>query len=488
LEEISQFFYRYYFYIILHYFIVLILGIVIILKRRDPVAALAWILLILAVPYIGAIIYLILGRNRIKRKYRKKRRSDALLTPILSDFKSSAGHLNVEPDFSGINPTERSLIEISRNLSDFRITKDNEIEVLIDPNELYDRMEDKIRKARDHVHMEYYIFQPDETGRRFAGLLAEKAREGVEVRLLYDYIGSFSLNSSFLKPMIDAGVKCAAFLPVVPFWFWRQGSVQLRNHRKITVVDGRFGFAGGINIGDEYRGRRKKHPVWRDTHMMLQGPAVQQLQEVFAEDWFFAANENITEYRYFPDVISAGNQIVQIIASGPDYNLEAIQKIFFTAISSAQQRVYITTPYLVPDQAILTAMQSAALRGVDVRLLVPQRSDSKLVYWAGRSYYRELVEAGVSIYEYRPGILHAKMMVVDGRISTIGSANMDIRSFSLNFEVNAFIYGSELARQLEQIFYEDLKNSRLIDREMIEKESFLSVLVENTSRLLSPFL
>jgi len=263
----------------------------------------------------------------------------------------------------------------------------------------------------------------------------------------------------------------------------------LRNHRKIVVVDGRVAFTGGVNIGDEYTGRKKRVGPWRDTHLRIEGPAAYHFQEVFAEDWHFATGEDPIEESWFPDPELSGEAMVQVVASGPDTDTQPIQRIFFAAITSARRRVWLTTPYFVPDQAMLAALETAALRGVDVRLLLPARSDMRLVLYAGRSYYDQLLTHGVQIYEYLQGVLHAKTMVVDETWATVGSANMDTRSFRLNFEINAAIYGPDFANQLGKVFLRDLKSAREVTREELAQRRHVGRRVmESFARILSPVL
>jgi cardiolipin synthase len=272
-------------------------------------------------------------------------------------------------------------------------------------------------------------------------------------------------------------------LPLRPHW-----RPTLRNHRKILVVDGHVGFTGGLNIGDEYRGRKKKFAPWRDTHVRLEGTAPLRLQEIFLEDWLFATDEDIADAAYFPETPEAANDLVQVLESGPDQDHGTIHAVFFTAISQARRSVYITTPYFVPDLAVLMALKTAAWRGVDVRVLVPGKSDLPLVRLAGRSYYRELLEAGVKIYEHRPGMLHAKTMVVDGAWSTIGSSNMDIRSFRLNFEANVLVFGEAAGKRMEEIFLDDIARAKLVSLEAVRHRPARARFLEAVARVLSPAL
>jgi cardiolipin synthase len=355
----------------------------------------------------------------------------------------------------------------------------------VNADQAYVALEQSIESAQDHIHMLYYIFQEDKTGTRFRDLLIQKVKQGVTVRVLTDGVGSWGVDS-FMNPLVHAGGSFAEFLPVGTLGFhWHPN---LRNHRKIAIIDGKIAFTGGVNIGDEYTGRKRKVGPWRDTNLQIRGPAVHHLQEVFAEDWFFATGEELLDERWFPDQQPIGDVMVQIIASGPDTETQPLQRIFFAAVTTAQERVYLTTPYFVPDQAMLVALETAALRGVDVKLLLPSRLDMQLVLHAGRSYYDQLLASGVKIYEYGSGILHAKSMVIDDRWATVGSANMDIRSFRLNFEINAAIFGQDFAHQLAQLFERDLARANQVTLEDLKHKRLAVRMAESLARILSPVL
>ncbi len=456
----------------------------IILDRRESGATLAWILFIAIVPYLGAAFFFLVGRTRVRRRTKKIVRSrDAFVRSL---DRLPGDNCEIRLDETDLPPAARDIAALAASVTENPIIHGNDIEVFIDANRAYDRMEEDIRAAEHHVFMMSYIFRNDGAGLRFRDLLIEKAGQGVEVKLLVDGVGGKELGAKFLKPLLDSGAGFATFMPVFrlrPYW-----RPNLRNHRKILVVDGRVGFAGGLNIGEEYQGRRKRFAPWRDTHLRIEGPSALRLQEIFAEDWLFAADEDLADREHFVDVSPCGDQLVQVVDSGPDHEHETIHAVFFTAVTEADERAYITTPYFVPDQAMLLALKSAAWRGVDVRILVPGKSDLRLVQWAGRSYYKELLQAGVRLYEHRPGMLHAKTMVIDGVWSTVGSANMDRRSFRLNFEVNVLISGSEFANNMEEIFVNDIEGAREITLEAVSKKRLGSRMVEALARILSPVL
>ena len=303
------------------------------------------------------------------------------------------------------------------------------------------------------------MIRNDATGEWFKERLIAAAKRGVEVRLLCDAYGCFAVHASYYRALKKAGVRVWTFLPMRSLLLQ---PVNLRNHRKIVVVDGTVGFTGGLNIGDEYRGQMKGVGEWRDIHVRIEGGAVRDLQRVFFQDWVFATGEKMTVGAYFPRAMpdtGRGGATIAIVPSGPDTRNEAIQRIFFGAIAGAEKRVWMTTPYFVPDQAIVVAMELAAMRGVDVKLVLPSHSNHAVTFHAGRSFYEPLLEAGVELYEYLPGMVHAKTMVVDGAVSLVGSANMDLRSFRLNFEIHALLHDADLARQLAEAFERDVAGS-----------------------------
>lgn len=467
----------------------LVVAVIIVLEKRNPTSALAWLLATTFIPFLGVWFYLLFGRRRFLQRASSMdlagQRIEALLPapPSMSLLGSSWNLQRVR-----IHPAQRALMALARNIGEFAVTSGNLTRVLKDAHQAYPAMEEAILQARNYIHMEYYIFQPDEAGTRFRDLLVKKAREGVEVRLLVDHIGSNRLTPSFLAPLLEAGGSFAFSMETrLPHLMnlWR---LNYRNHRKILVVDGTTGFTGGMNIGDNYLGMDRRLGYWRDMHLRVTGPAVYDLQRIFAEDWLLATGKMLLDARYYSPRQEAGPDLVQMIPSGPDLRWDPLHKLHFEAIVTAQERAFITSPYFVPDATILQALITSALRGVDVRLLLPGRSDLPMVVLAGRSYYEELLQAGVQIFEYQAGILHAKTLTVDGRYGSIGSANMDIRSFHLNFEVNAFVYSEVLASELERIFLDDLGQAREITLAEVEAMPLHRKLRERVARLFSGLL
>jgi cardiolipin synthase len=464
-----------------------------ILRRpREPMAMLAWILGIFLLPVFGLVLYYSIGERRVMRRARRKRRKSEPIRKALgtAQREGETGMLRLSPGSGEAGPPLPTGLEelagISAKLADSSITLGNQVEVYTTAKAIYDDILKSIEEARSHVHLEYYIFRPDDTGRLFRDLLIRKAREGVEVRLLIDGIGSFWTRTSFLRPLVDAGAKVATFLPAVPFR--RSWHINSRNHRKIVVVDGERAHTGSQNIGDEYRGALRRLGPWKDTHLRVEGPAARGIQEVFIEDWYFATGEDLCGPSYLKRTGPRGDSLVQVIPSGPDQPEGILPHIFFAAIALARSHVRISTPYFVPNQGLLFALQHAAYRGVRVDLVIPSRSDAKLALWAGRSYYQQLLRAGVKVHEYPHGMLHSKSIVIDDRWCMVGSANMDMRSFLLNFELTVCIFDGPIAHALAEDFEKDRTHSRPIPIATAKHRPPLSAVLEGAARLLSPLL
>ncbi|HAQ08339.1 MAG TPA: cardiolipin synthase, partial [Bacillus bacterium] len=344
-----------------------------------------------------------------------------------------------------------------------------------------------LKKATHHINMEYYIVRNDQIGEEIKEVLIEKARQGVKVRFLYDSVGSWQLSKKYVADLSNAGVEMVEFGPVrLPFL---NSKFNFRNHRKIIVIDGTVGFVGGLNIGDEYLGRDAGFGFWRDTHLLVSGEAVRSLQLIFLQDWYYMTNQSLLTSDYLsPALVETNDGGVQMIAGGPDNEWSVIKNIFFSMISSADKSVWIASPYFIPDEDIFSAIKVAALSGLDVRILVPKRPDKRIVFFASRSYFPELLEAGVKIYEYEKGFMHSKIVIVDGQLAAIGTSNLDMRSFHLNFEVNAFLYKTASTEKLVFEYENDLLDSKEIHMDVFNKRNLGYRLLESTSRLLSPML
>jgi len=450
-------------------------------KKRYPASTVAWILAIIVLPYLGGLLYVVFGINRVARRAALKKASRVQIGLHLPEV----SHYQLLSSEEFTQPSE-ALMRLAYRVAGTRPTFGNRVEVIHDTNRALGLIEEAVSAAEQTIHLEYYIWQPDRTGTRLRDLLIRKAREGVKVRFLYDNLGSWFLSRQFLKPMLDAGIDVAPFLPGQS---WRdRWSINLRSHRKIVIVDGTIGFTGGMNIGDEYLGRNPLFGFWRDTHLRLVGPTVLQLQQVFVEDWYFATHEQLTDRSLFPEPEEIGEQVAQVIAGGPDAEWDAMHAMFFAAISEARERVLLATSYFVPTPAIVMALETAAYRGVTVRLLLPRKSAHHYMVLAARSYYESLLESGVEIYEYTKGMLHSKTITIDGQWSMVGTPNLDTRSLQLNFEVAVAIYDARTASILEEYFEADLQQAERIDFSTWRSRPARQALAENAVRLFSPVL
>jgi len=455
-------------------------------SRRPAVSTIAWILALVSLPYVGFALYLALGHTRMTRRVRKRRQARSAVASGLVGVRGRMRRFRAvdASEVPSLNPLTRGLVTQGMAMGSYPLTLGNRGQILVDGAMKFGALLAAIEGATDHIHLEYYIFEPDETGRRVRDALIAKAKEGVEVRLLVDAMGSLAVARGFLRGLEEAGGETARFLPAR--LTGRRFDVNFRNHRKIAVIDGRVGFTGGMNVGDDYSGYTGAG--WHDIHLELEGAAVHFLQETFAEDWYFATQKDLAHHRYFPAPRLPGDDLIQIVPSGPDLDWPSLHQLFFSAIAQAKERVWIVTPYFVPTESLLSALIAASHRGVDVRIVLPHKVDHRMVYLAARSYYQELLSSGVRIFEYTPRMTHAKVMTVDGVFGTIGSCNMDVRSFYLNFEINALIHSTRLARQLEAIIREDLANGEEVHLSTFLRRSYLRRLAENACRLLSPVL
>ncbi len=464
----------------------ILIAVLIVLENRNPSRTVAWLLILVIVPVLGFILYILVGRNMRKKRKVKRHLQDTDMLELNAIIENQLKMLQ-EPEYKIHQNiySHKRLVNLVLNNSSAPFTINNRAQVLTNGDETFAAIEDAILSARKHLHLEYYIVKPDQIGRRIQKLLIEKARQGVEVRLLYDAVGGRKLKNDYIRPLTNAGVKVAAYLPV-KFPFLRS-RINYRNHRKIIIADGIVGFLGGLNIGDEYLGHGKLG-FWRDTHMKFEGESAYFLQRIFLHDWHFATREKIVQPKYFPPIEHYGSQPIQITASGPDSEWASILQSHFGAIVSAREKVYISSPYFVPDESILMALKIAALSGVDVRLILPSKPDHKVVFLASMSYIEEIIEAGVKVYQYQKGFIHAKVLLVDGVVASVGTTNMDLRSFNLNFEVNALIYDRDVVKRLENDFAADIKDSILIDYEDWINRGYWTRFKESFARLLSPVL
>lgn len=464
--------------LLVHDAIVAVLVPVVLLRRKEPAATIAWLFAIMAMPLIGALAFLMFGNDRLARRARgrgeRKLRFRASLPQIVTNLASAI-------DVKG----QLQLYKLLERINPYPPVVGNKVELYTDMRRNYEQQLEAIRGAEREVHVEYYIFQPDAIGVEFRAALIAAAQRGVKVRFLYDAVGSLNLGRAFLRTLADAGVEIACFLPFS--LLTRRWTYNFRNHRKILVVDGRVAFTGGANVGNEYLGQ-SEHGPWTDMHLRVIGPAVAQLQRVFAEDWAFASGHALSPDELLPAIEPVGDVVAQVVPGGPDTRVSTYRELFFSAASNAVERLQIVTPYFVPSEAILVALQSAARRGVQVQIVVPGRSTHDFVQLAARSYYQELLEAGVRLYEYQDGFMHSKMITVDERWSHVGTANLDNRSMRLNFEVGIVFYDVEVTLALTREFDAYVDRSHRLDSATWRRRPLRRQLAENIARLFSSVL
>ncbi|WP_332646357.1 cardiolipin synthase [Lysinibacillus sp. 54212] len=461
---------------------------VIFLERKDASSTWAWILVLFFLPVAGFILYLLLGRKlRKKHLFRWEGRKDIGIDKLISYQIDALKDNRLE--FNEKNISEyKELMYMNLSTNNAVLTQDNAIQIYDDGADKFEGLIEDILNAKDHIHIQYYIFKVDNLGKRIINALIKKAKQGIKVHVLYDEMGSRGVKKRHFSELTEAGGRIEVFFPsIFPLINPR---LNFRNHRKIVVIDGRIGYIGGFNVGDEYLGLKSKFGYWRDTHLRIEGSAVQPLQTRFLLDWNQASAKHRISYsdRYFPAIPKKGDVAIQIVSSGPDTDYAGIKNGYIKMIMSAKKYVYIQSPYFIPDDTFLDAVQIAALSGIDVRIMIPNKPDHPFVYWATYSYAGQLLKAGAKIYHYEKGFIHAKMLVVDDEISTVGTANIDVRSFSLNFEVNAFIYDRDISHNLAEIFEKDIFDCSELTLEKYENRSTLVKFKESISRLLSPIL
>ena len=460
---------------------------VIFLERKDPSSTWAWTLVLFFLPLAGFILYLLLGRPmRKKHLFRWEGQKDIGIDKLISYQIEALEENSLDFRFDEVGKY-KTLIHMNLKTSDSVLTQDNHIQLYDDGAEKFEALLEDIEHAKDHIHVQYYIFKLDNLGKRIYTALLKKAQQGVKVRILYDEMGSRGLKKRHFKPLLKLGGEVEVFFPsIFPLINPR---LNFRNHRKIVIVDGRIGYIGGFNVGDEYLGLNKRFGYWRDTHLRIEGSSVHPLQTRFLLDWNQASDNNINySERYFPAIPKKGDIAMQIVSSGPDTEFPAIKNGYLKLLMSAKRYIYIQTPYFIPDNSFLNAIEIAALSGIDVRIMIPNKPDHMFVYWATYSYVGQLLRAGAKIYIYEKGFIHAKTIVIDDEASTVGTANIDVRSFSLNFEVNAFIYDRTLSHELAEIFEKDIFDCTELTLEKYENRSGIIKFKESISRLLTPIL
>ncbi len=463
----------------------LVVAVFIFLDNDDPHRTLSWLLVLILLPYVGVIFYILIGKNLIPRRAaKKKKESDQLVEGKMARNQSDAIQYLSNIDSGRILSQHSQVVKLLLKNSNSLFTLNNQVDILTNGIQTFTRIFRAMNEARETIHMEYFIIKEDAIGNKVKEILIRKAGEGVAVRVIYDAVGSFRLSRKFKNDLKAAGVEIHPFFPVIFPVITRE--LNYRNHRKILVIDGMIGFMGGLNIGDEYVGKNPTLGFWRDTHLRIMGEAVHTLQRIFISDWKFVSKEDISLERPYKRMPYLGQSMIQIAASGPDSDWQNIHQGFFSLIATAKEKIWMETPYLVPDESIRMALKTAALSGIDVKIIIPNKPDHFFVYWASRDNIEGLLEAGVRIYTYERGFIHSKILLVDGIAASVGTANMDVRSFGTNYEVNAFLYGKAITRRLEEDFMVDLKDSKEIDYDVHLKRSIKEKTLEAFGRLLSP--
>lgn len=460
-----------------------VLTTIIILERKRPEKTIAWLLLIIIFPPLGLILYLFLGRNW------KKHRLNEEFSPVVKDLLNRV--------INRVDKEEHKyLAELLANNSYSPLFVDNEIEIFNNGDDKFNALFEEMEKATHHIHLEYYIVKSDEIGNRLKEILIRKAKEGVKVRFIMDRVGSIRLKKNYIKELKENGVDVVQYSYfLAPLLRKINTQINYRNHRKIVVIDGRVGFLGGMNVGDEYRGLGKIGD-WRDLHIKVKGDFVLGLQGVFIDDFMAVKRIDDGEFfiegefdKYFPTSEKSKGKIMQLVTSGPNSEHPAIMQGIIKMISMAKNNIYITTPYFVPTESVMEAIKIAKLSGVDVKILFPGKYDHFIVYYASKTFLEELVKCGVEVYFYnKNAFVHSKVITIDDSICTVGTANMDIRSFELNYEVNAVIYDREITQKINEMFRRDLEDSTKVDEEYFKNQPKFIKVVEGVCRIFSELL
>ncbi|XLS27886.1 cardiolipin synthase [Flavobacteriaceae bacterium M23B6Z8] len=471
--------------ILLNYIIVVIAVVTLLLGNLSPTKTLSYLLALIVLPYVGLIFYYLFGQEYRKTKIFKRKN-------ILNQQNIKEWRRNLELSEKRLEHFDDEemgdkikLVHLLKTNEEAPVTIKNKVDILIDGAAKFERLFEDIENAKETIHLEYYIFKDDSLGKELIDLLCQKSEQGLEVRLNYDSVGS-SLSAKTKKKMKESGIE---FYPFMPVYFPKFTSkMNYRNHRKMVIIDGLIGYVGGINVSDRYVNRNSK-TFWRDTHLRIEGEAVGSLQLYYMLNWdFVTENDFEIKDHYFPKTSVDNQTAVQIAASGPDTDWASIMEAMFTAINSADKTINICTPYFIPNEQIITALVAASKSGVKVRLIVPEKSDSWAAKYATYSYLQRLMEAGAEVYFYTKGFIHAKMITVDDVFTTIGTSNMDNRSFNINFEINALIYDAAITKEAQKIFEKDLEDCRLLDKESWSNRKVTQRFKESFCRLWAPLL
>ncbi len=443
---------------------------------RTSQGTIAWVISLMTVPFLAIPMYWLLGRTRFSKNVGGRRENDSNLNKLAVAMHKRLRRYEVDI------PDDDAFERAARVLGGLPFTRGNDLELLIDGEKTFERIFEAIQEAKNYLCVNFFIVKNDRLGTRFQEALIERAKAGVKVYFLFDEIGSHKLPRRYLRAMKDAGIECHSF-GINRFW-WSRLQLNFRNHRKIVISDGKTAFIGGLNVGDEYLGRDQKFGEWRDTHLKIRGPAVQAIQMVFIEDWFWACDQ-VPQLQWETEP-EAADQIAAVIPTGPADPADSWQLIVAEAANSSRKKLWIASPYFVPDEGVLTALQTAAIRGVDVRILIPKRADQLLVWLSAFSYYEQSIPYGVKLFCYDKGFLHQKVMLIDERLAAVGTANLDNRSFRLNFEITAFSTDPAFVEEVEQMLELDFTYAREARMKDINGKPFLFRAACRAARLLAP--
>lgn len=454
------------------------------MEKRDISAAWAWLFVMLLLPGIGFIIYLFFGWKLNQRQIFDLKAQKRLGISDMAEYQKRNPKNKPTLDTN----LENDLVQMFLNTDNAILTTKNDLKIFTDGHEKFNSLFEDLKKAKHHINIEYFTIYDDQLGKKLRKILVQKAREGVQVRVLYDLFGSKGSKQKFFKELIQAGGEVTPFMKSkLGYYSFR---INFRNHRKIVVIDGSVGYIGGFNIGDQYLGRNKRFGNWRDTHLRLEGSVVLQLQSRFFMDWNASAKRQKVQFSldYFSQSNVQNNIPMQIVSSGPENDVQKIKQGYIKMIMGAKHSIWIETPYFIPDDALMEALLIAIRSDIEVRIVIPQMPDHPFVYRATEYYVQQLLKAGARIYSYQNGFMHAKTIVVDNMITSVGSANWDIRSFKLNFEANAFMYDPKVAEQIIATIKNDLKDARELDEEYFKQQSSWKKFRQLASRLISPIL
>ena len=461
------------------YFAIVILSVIVVLREnRNPIRALSWVIALIFLPGVGLIFYLFFGRSM---------RGEMLTQKNRRRLQHSFQPYGVKLQETDLTKEQKNLVILGTQVGGYPLTFNNEVDILTNGADKFEALKKDLKAAERSIYLQYYIFLDDKIGTEIAAILKEKASQGVEVKVIYDHVGSFSASNKFFKDLRESGIEVRPFFRVN--FPQLANRINWRNHRKIVVIDTKTGYIGGMNIADRYAyGNGKTHELWRDTHFRVKGDIVESLAYSFLVDWNFGQKQP-----YFPELPGRQKDIenkkgIQLVTGGPVSTWDNLSLMFLKAITSAKRLIWIQTPYFLPTDALFNALQAAALSNIDVRIMMPAHTDSMLLHYASFSYITQCLSAGIKIYLYKPGMLHAKSMVVDDELVTAGSTNFDFRSFENNFECNLFIHDPELNAKMRDIFYEDMKYCDKLQKEKWKKRPLRQRFLESLLRLVSPIL